>query len=218
MPLLADLSIAAPANAILADGATITGSVGVYAGKFVLSGLWDKLGINWSRVQSSTNAGLWTSNAPFTPEQWQKFQQQLDRVYADFVGKVAQGRKLETAKVEAAAGGRIWTGQDAVNAGLVDRVGGLTDAVQTARNLAGLAKDREIALVPFPAGTYRDLCRALGRAAIGADAVAMRRSFASSSPCGSRAGAADRERCADDRRRRQTHPGAADAGAVSAPV
>lgn len=168
--------IAAPANAILADGATITGSVGVYAGKFVLSGLWDKLGINWSRVQSGANAGLWTSNAPFTPEQWQKFQQQLDRVYGDFIGKVAQGRKLDTAKVEAAAGGRIWTGQDAVNAGLVDRVGGLTDAVQMARNLAGLAKDREIALVPFPA--ERNLFELWAERLFGTDAVASRRSFA----------------------------------------
>jgi protease-4 len=167
--------IAAPANAILADGATITGSVGVYAGKFVLSGLWDKLGINWSRVQSGANAGLWTSNAPFTPEQWQKFQQQLDRVYGDFIGKVAQGRKLDTAKVEAAAGGRIWTGQDAVNAGLVDRVGGLTDAVQMARNLAGLAKDREIALVPFPA--ERNLFELWAERLFGTDAVASRRSF-----------------------------------------
>jgi protease IV len=169
--------IAAPANAIIADGATITGSVGVYAGKFVLSGLWEKLGINWSRVQSGANAGLWTSNAPFTPEQWQKFQQQLDRVYADFVGKVAEGRKLDHAKAEAAAGGRIWTGQDAVNAGLVDRIGGLADAVQIARNLAGLAADRELALVPFPA--ERNIFEIWAEELFGADAAATRRSFAS---------------------------------------
>jgi protease-4 len=156
--------IAAPANAILADGATITGSVGVYAGKFVLSGLWDKLGINWSRVQSGANAGLWTSNAPFTPEQWQKFQQQLDRVYGDFIGKVAQGRKLDTAKVEAAAGGRIWTGQDAVNAGLVDRVGGLTDAGADGAQFGRAGEGSRDRLGPLPRRTQPP--RTLGRAAL----------------------------------------------------
>lgn len=169
--------IAAPANAILADPATITGSVGVYAGKFVLSGFWEKLGVGWSRVEAGANAGIWSANAPFTPAQWEKFQAQLDRIYADFVGKVATGRKLDPAKAEAAAGGRIWTGEDALKAGLVDRIGGLTEAVAVAKDLAKLAPEREVALVPFPA--ERDLFEIWAEELFGTKAPATRRSLAS---------------------------------------
>lgn len=169
--------IAAPANAILADRATITGSVGVYAGKFVLSGLWEKLGVGWSRVEAGANAGIWSANAPFTPAQWEKFQAQLDRIYADFVGKVAEGRKLDPAKAEAAAGGRIWTGEDALKAGLVDRIGGLMEAVAVAKDLAEIAPEREVALVPFPA--ERDLFEIWAEELFGTKAPATRRSIAS---------------------------------------
>ncbi len=168
--------IAAPANVILADPGTVTGSIGVYAGKFVLSGLWEKLGVKWGRVEGGANAGIWSANQPFTPEQWEKFQAQLDRTYADFLAKVREGRKLDPAKVEAAAGGRIWTGEDALNAGLVDRLGGLADAVEVAKDLAGIAPERDAELIPFPA--ERDFFELWTEELLGVRAPALRRSIA----------------------------------------
>jgi protease IV len=168
--------IAAPASAILAAPGTITGSIGVYAGKFVLSGLWEKLGVRWGGVAGGANAGIWSANQPFTPEQWQKFQTLLDRTYADFLKKVQDGRKLDAARVEAAAGGRVWTGEDAVKAGLVDRIGGLAEAVATAKDLAKIAPERETALVPFPA--ERDFFELFTEELFGVRAPATRRAIA----------------------------------------
>ena len=165
--------IAAPASAILAAPGTVTGSIGVYAGKFVLTGMWEKLGINWGAVHGGANAGIWSANQRFTLEQWRKFQALLDRTYADFVTKVQEGRKLDAAKVEAAAGGRIWTGEDALKMGLVDKIGGLAQAVATAKELAGIPPEREAALVPFPA--ERDLFEIFTEELIGVRAPATRR-------------------------------------------
>jgi protease-4 len=168
--------IAAPASAILAAPGTVTGSIGVYAGKFVLTGLWEKLGINWGGVAGGANAGIWSANQPFTPEQWQKFQALLDRTYADFLAKVREGRKLDAAKVEAAAGGRIWTGEDALKAGLVDRIGGLAEAVATAKELAEIPPERAAALVPFPA--EQDFFELFAEELIGVRAPQTRRAVA----------------------------------------
>jgi protease-4 len=168
--------IAAPASAILADPGTVTGSIGVYAGKFVLSGLWDKLGVTWDGVAGGENAGIWSANQPFTPEQWRKFQELLDRTYADFLTKVREGRKLDADKAEAAAGGRVWTGEDALKAGLVDRIGGLAEAVATARELAKIPPERATALVPFPA--ERDFFEIVTEELFGTSAPATRRGVA----------------------------------------
>jgi protease-4 len=168
--------IAAPASAILAAPGTITGSIGVYAGKFVLTGLWEKLGVTWGGVAGGANAGIWSANQPFTPEQWQKFQALLDRTYADFLAKVQEGRKLDPAKVEAAAGGRVWTGEDALKAGLVDKIGGLAEAIATAKELAKIEPERAAALVPFPA--ERDLFEIFTEELIGVRAPATRRAIA----------------------------------------
>ena len=165
--------IAAPASAILADPGTITGSIGVYSGKFVLADLWAKLGIGWDGVTAGANAGMWSPNAPFTEAQWKKFQIQLDRVYADFTAKVASGRKLDAAKVEAVAGGRIYTGEDAVAAGLVDRVGGLAEAVALAKEHAQIPPEREARIIPFPA--ERDFFGMWSETLFGAQSPALRR-------------------------------------------
>ena len=168
--------IAAPANAILAAPGTVTGSIGVYAGKFVLSGLWEKLGVTWGGVAGGANAGIWSANQPFTPEQWQKFQALLDRTYADFLATVQEGRRLDPAKAEAAAGGRIWTGEDALKAGLVDKIGGLAEAVATAKELAEIAPERAAALVPFPA--ERDFFEIFTEELFGVRAPVTRRAVA----------------------------------------
>jgi protease-4 len=146
--------VAAPASLIVADPTTITGSIGVFSGKFLLTGLWDKLGIRWDAVQAGSNADMSSFNADYSPEGWAKLQAELDRIYADFVGKVSAGRKLDPAAVEAIAKGQVWSGADAEANGLVDRLGGLGEAVKAVRELLGLAPDAAVALVPYPA--HRD--------------------------------------------------------------
>lgn len=151
--------VAAPATLIVADPTTITGSIGVFAGKFVLTELWQKLGIRWDAVQAGTNADLNSFNTDYSPEGWDRLQAELDRIYTDFVGKVAAGRKLDPAAVEAIAKGQVWSGADAQANGLVDRLGGLAEAIKAVRELLDLRPEVAIALVPYP--TQRDSFSAL---------------------------------------------------------
>lgn len=142
--------IAAPADRILALPGSITGSIGVAGGKLVLSGLWERLGVNWDGAQAGRNADIWSMNSDFDEEQWQQFQDSLDRVYNDFTGKVAQARGLTEDEIEAAAGGRIWSGADALSVGLVDELGGLRQAIEAASKVADLPSDKPIRLTPYP--------------------------------------------------------------------
>ncbi|MGM0561891.1 MAG: signal peptide peptidase SppA [Pseudomonadota bacterium] len=142
--------IAAPADRILALPGSVTGSIGVAGGKLVLSGLWDRLGINWDGPQAGENADIWSMNSDFDRGQWQRFQDSLDRVYSDFTKKVAEGRDLTEDEIEAAAGGRIWSGADALTMGLVDELGGLPRAIEVAREEAGLTADEPVRLTPYP--------------------------------------------------------------------
>ena len=142
--------IAAPASGIVAEPGSITGSIGVYAGKFVLDELWDRLGVSWEGVESGENAGMWSANRPYSNSQWAKLQAMLDRIYSDFTAKVAVGRNLPIGKVDEIAGGRIWSGADAAGVGLVDELGGLGTAVAMARRQAGIAEGEAIRLEEFP--------------------------------------------------------------------
>ena len=142
--------VSMPAEKIVAQPGTVTGSIGVFAGKFVLSGLWDWAGLNWDRVQAGENAGIWSQNSDFTEEQWQRLQASLDRIYADFRSKVSQGRGLNEEETRAAAKGQIWTGADAKELGLVDELGGFSRAVALAKESAGIDADAEVVLQVFP--------------------------------------------------------------------
>lgn len=142
--------IAMAADQIIAQPATITGSIGVYAGKMLTSGLWDKVGVSWDEVHTSTNATMWRSTHDFTSEQWALFQGTLDWVYSDFTSKVASGRGMDLDDVLDVAKGRIWTGADAFNLGLVDEMGGIPDAIRLAKAAAGIPEDAEICLKTFP--------------------------------------------------------------------
>jgi protease IV len=168
--------IAAPATAIVADAGSITGSIGVFSGKFVLSELWQKLGVGWGRVQAGANAAMWSPNSPFSDGQWKKFQESLDTVYQDFTGKVASGRRLGPGQVEAVAGGRIWSGEDAVKAGLVDRIGGLAEAIDLAKEKAGIPAAAPVRLVPFP--PQRDPFEALAHELFGFGDSTLTHAFA----------------------------------------
>ena len=142
--------VAAPANRIVAQPGTLTGSIGVVSGKFVLSGLWDKLEINVEGVQAGPRADFWSVNAPFSEAEWARLQESLDESYADFLDKVAQGRGLDRAAVRAAAQGKVWSGRDAQARGLVDVLGGYRTAVAEAKDLAGIAPETAVRTVVFP--------------------------------------------------------------------
>lgn len=170
--------VAAPAEAIVAQPGTVTGSIGVASGKFVMSGLWDKLGVSFDGVQAGRSADIWSPNSDFSEAQWDAFQEQLDRTYADFTSKVAEGRGLDAEQVAAAAGGRVWSGADAKEMGLVDHLGGFRRAVEVAKEAAGIAAETRVRLRPFPEpeSPVRALLRELaaGRLA-GLDPATVRR-------------------------------------------
>jgi protease-4 len=142
--------IAAGADKIVAEPATLTGSIGVFAGKFVLAGLWDKLGITYDTLSYGHDAGIDSSLTAFTPEQKQHFTSLLDDTYRTFVARVADGRHLDPAKAEELARGRVWTGQQAKERGLVDALGGFDDAVDLAKQAAQVPADKPVALRAFP--------------------------------------------------------------------
>lgn len=141
--------VAVAGRPILAQGGSLTGSIGVAGGKPVLADFWPHLGLSWDGVQAGRNAGIWSTNRDFTPEQWERFQASLDRTYADFTAKVAAGRDLEGAALEAVVGGRVFTGEQALALGLVDELGGLREAAAAAAREAGLEPDRPLVLLDY---------------------------------------------------------------------
>ena len=141
--------IAAPADKIVAEPMTLTGSIGVFSGKFVLAGLWDKLGVSWDSVSAGRNAEMGGSLAPFTPEQRQRFVTLTDVAYKSFLTRVADGRHMPTTAVDAIARGRVWTGVQAKEHGLVDELGGIDAAFRLAKQAAHLG-DQLVAVKNFP--------------------------------------------------------------------
>jgi protease-4 len=142
--------VAMAADKIVAQPGTITASIGVLGGKVLTGGFWDKIGLTWDEVHSGANADMWTGTHEYSPAEWQRFQAWLDRVYTDFTGKVADGRKLPKDKVLEIAKGRIWSGQDAKNLGLVDELGGYDIALKLAKQAAGIPENDEVTLEVFP--------------------------------------------------------------------
>ena len=142
--------VAMAADRIVAQPGTITGSIGVLAGKMVTSDLWERLGINWDEIPAGRNATMWSTTRDFDDAQWTEVEGFLDRIYADFTGKVAAGRKLSPAEVEEVARGRIWTGEAAQGLGLVDALGGFATALDAIRELLALPGDAAIDLAVFP--------------------------------------------------------------------
>ena len=147
------------ADAIVANPGTITGSIGVLTGKLVARDLKDRLGVGSDAVRTNANADAWSVNAPFTPEQYAQVEAEADLCYDDFVQRVAQGRHLSVEAVEAVARGRIWTGADALDHGLVDELGGLRAAVRRAKVLAGLDEDAKVRLIGYPGSSVWDFLR-----------------------------------------------------------
>lgn len=147
------------ADAIIANAGTITGSIGVVTGKLVSRQLKDKLGVGSDSVRTNPNADAWSSNERFTDEQQAHVEAEADLFYADFVERVAQGRNLTVAAVEEVARGRVWTGADAKDRGLVDELGGLRTAIERAKVRAGLVPDAEVRIVNYPGSSMLDVLR-----------------------------------------------------------
>jgi protease IV len=139
------------ADRIVAHPTTLTGSIGVLAGKFVTRDLWERLGIQWERIEAGGESTFFSPIDDFSEEEWERFQDYLDRVYDEFVGLVAEGRGMEIEAVDAVARGRVWTGVDALDRGLVDELGGFSVAVAAVREALELEPDQPIDLATFPA-------------------------------------------------------------------
>ena len=142
--------VAMAADKIVAQPGTITASIGVLGGKMLTSGLWEKVGLSWDEVHDGNNATLFTGTHDFTPAEWARFEAWLDRIYVDFTGKVAEGRKLPKEKVLEIAKGRIWSGQDAKNLGLVDELGGYDTALKLVKKAIGVGESEDVNLVVYP--------------------------------------------------------------------
>ncbi|KAB8193732.1 signal peptide peptidase SppA [Nonomuraea phyllanthi] len=136
------------ADVIMAQPGTLTGSIGVYGGKPVVSEMLEKIGISSEMVAEGANAGMFSTSRGFSPEQWERVNAWLDRIYDDFVGKVAASRDLTRERAHELARGRVWTGADAHARGLVDELGGLEDALAVARRRTHLADDAPVRTYP----------------------------------------------------------------------
>jgi len=135
--------------AIVAEPGTITGSIGVFSGKFSLRGFYDKIGVTKEVLTRGANSALFSEYQPWTADERAKVRQQNVAFYEDFVRKVADGRKKTYAEIDAIAQGRVWTGAEALRQGLVDRLGGLDTAIEVARQKAQIgATDVNLVVMP----------------------------------------------------------------------
>jgi protease IV len=140
--------IAMAADAIVAQAGTITGSIGVLSGKPVLSELLGRAGVTTDSVTEGAHSDMFKTTRPFSDEEWALVNDWLDHIYADFTGKVAEGRRMSADRVHELARGRVWTGADALANGLVDELGGMDRAAAIARRRAGLPATAPLRIYP----------------------------------------------------------------------
>lgn len=156
--------ISLAADRIVAEPATLTGSIGVLGGKVAVGKSFALLGIDVREIGVGRNALFLSGIEPWDEAQLAKLDQQVDLIYDDFTKKVAAGRKLPLATVQQIAKGRIWTGADAKERGLVDELGGFWTAVAAVKKLAGIAEPTRVVFVSYPKakGWLQQLSRAFG--------------------------------------------------------
>jgi protease IV len=142
--------IAAPASRIVADPDTETGSIGVLMGKLNIAGLYNLLGINTDFVATSDNATIYSEAQNFSPAQQEAIQRSLQETYKEFTEGVAEGRHMSVAAVDKIAKGRVWTGAQAKQLGLVDDLGGIDRAIEVAKQLAGIPASEPVQIETFP--------------------------------------------------------------------
>jgi protease-4 len=142
--------IALGGDAIVAQPGTLTGSIGVYTGKFVTTGTLDKLGANIEATSSGKHAEIYSPDRRFTPEERKKIEESMQNVYDQFIERTAAARHMTPEKVDEVAQGRVWTGEQAKQLGLVDELGGLYKAIDLAKQRARISADEEVDLVVYP--------------------------------------------------------------------
>jgi protease-4 len=142
--------IAMPAQTIVAEPSTLTGSIGIFGGKYVTGGLYGKLGAAIDSTSNGRHAEINSPARPFNAEETKKLQEQLQAFYDQFIEKVADSRKKTPEQIDRLAQGRVWTGQQALDNGLVDALGGLDTAIAVAKEQAKIAADSDVELVVFP--------------------------------------------------------------------
>ncbi|MGB7295275.1 MAG: signal peptide peptidase SppA [Candidatus Aminicenantales bacterium] len=147
--------ISMAAHKIVAQPQTLTGSIGVLGGKFSLAGLYEKLGITAEKVTFGRRADLFSTFRPFNPEERRLLREQILWTYDKFLSKAAEGRALTREDVDKVGRGRVWTGRQAKEVGLVDELGGLDKALELAKDLAGISVEEKVRLVVWPKKTTR---------------------------------------------------------------
>jgi protease IV len=157
--------ISASAAKIIAQPSTITGSIGVVAGKPVMRGFYDWLGISNEYVLRGKNAGMFRETEKFSDDERAKFEEWIKTTYyQDFVPKVAKGRNKDAQYIDSVAQGRVWTGGQAKERGLVDEFGGLDKAIEVAKQLAKIPADKgvERVILPYPTTFLQELLSGSG--------------------------------------------------------
>lgn len=143
--------ISSEANWIVAQPTTLTGSIGVFGGKFVLADALGRFGVDMRNLSIGGDyAGAFSPSEPFTAEQRAAFAASIDRTYEEFIARVSTGRRLPPARVREIARGRVWTGAQARELGLVDQLGGLEEAIAKARQLARIPDEESVRFKRFP--------------------------------------------------------------------
>ena len=159
-PLVASMSdlaasggyyVAMAAPTIVAQPATLTGSIGIFGGKFVTGGAFAKLGANIEEVAIGRNAALESPDRPFSDSERAKLREQIQSFYQGFIQKVAASRKLPVERIDQLGQGRVWTGAQARERGLVDALGGLDKAIALAKERAGISATTDVEVVTYPA-------------------------------------------------------------------
>lgn len=142
--------IACNANKIVAEPSTITGSIGVVGGKPVLKGFYDWIGVTNEYVMRGKNAGMFRETEKFNDSEQAKFKEFLNNTYDDFITKVGKGRNKDKDYINSIGQGRVWTGNQGKERGLIDEYGGLDKAIEIAKQLANIPADRSIQRVIMP--------------------------------------------------------------------
>jgi protease-4 len=148
--------MAAAGDYIVAQSGTITGSIGVVMMKLIINDALRKINFNPHLYERGKNAGIYSSEKPFTDAERNILHRSIENQYEQFVDRVATARKMKPESVDKVAGGRVWTGKQALEHGLVDELGGLHEALKKAREMANMPEDSPIGIVrgsgkPLPA-------------------------------------------------------------------
>jgi protease-4 len=142
--------IAMPGEVIVAQPSTLTGSIGIFGGKLVMGGTYEKLGAHIESTSIGRNAEMESPARPFNGSELQKVEAQLRAFYTDFVRKAAESRHTTPEKIDALAQGRVWTGKQAKENGLIDELGGLDRAIAIAKERAKIPADSDVEIVGYP--------------------------------------------------------------------